>query len=116
MLPPHFFPLLTLPLPLAAGGQARGNLTPEEKHQLRIQWYTKLAKGVEKNREEYACYINHPPPPLDDLRDPTKRPGANKGIMKSRKRINQRTATAASAPTASNLDRAAHVAEQTRQD
>lgn len=97
--------------------EARRNLTPEEKHQLRIQWYTKLAKGVEKNREEYARYINHPPPPLDDLRDPTKRPGANKGIMKSRKRINQRTtATAASAATASNLDRAAHGAEQTRQD
>jgi hypothetical protein len=116
LLPPHFFPLLTLPLPLAAGGQASGNLTPEEKHQLRIQWYTKLAKGVEKNREESACYIYHPPPPLDDLRDPTKRPGANKGIMKSRKRISQRTATAASAPTASNLDRAAPVAEQARQD
>jgi hypothetical protein len=86
--------------------QARGDLTPEEKHRLRIQWYTKLAKGTEKNREEYARYINHPPPPLDDLRDPTKRPGGNKGIMKSRKRINQRerASAAASAAAADNPD------------
>jgi len=85
--------------------EARGSLSSDEKHQLRIQWYTKLglhlsawhgtrtdtkkAKGGERNRKEYARYINHPPLPLDDLRDPNKEAG-NKGIMRSRKRINKR--------------------------
>jgi tRNA G18 (ribose-2'-O)-methylase SpoU len=48
--------------------EARGDLPEEEKHALRIKWYTLLAKDVESNRALFAQYINFPPPPLDDLR------------------------------------------------
>jgi tRNA G18 (ribose-2'-O)-methylase SpoU len=47
--------------------EARGDLTPEDKRKLRIEWYKKLAKNEER-LQEYMKYVDNPPPPLEDLR------------------------------------------------
>jgi tRNA G18 (ribose-2'-O)-methylase SpoU len=48
--------------------EARGDLDENTKQQLRVKWYTQLAKDNEKYRELYAQYLNAPPPPLEDIR------------------------------------------------
>jgi hypothetical protein len=45
-------------------------VSPQDtKRTLRIEWYSKLAKSKQR-LQEYMKYVDHPPPPLEDLRQP----------------------------------------------
>ena len=44
-----------------------GDLSENEKNQVRKDWYSKLAKSV-KQKKLYPHYLSNPPPPIDDLR------------------------------------------------
>jgi len=46
---------------------ARGDLSDEEKRNLRVDWYQKLAKNSHQ-MQIFPLYIDHPPPPFQDLR------------------------------------------------
>uniref|UniRef100_A0A6B2LFC2 tRNA/rRNA methyltransferase SpoU type domain-containing protein n=1 Tax=Arcella intermedia TaxID=1963864 RepID=A0A6B2LFC2_9EUKA len=48
--------------------QARGDLSQQEKDDLRKEWYQKLGSKSEKRREQYLSFLDNPPPPLEDLR------------------------------------------------
>lgn len=46
----------------------RGAMDPEERAQLRSEWYQRLAGHKEYKRAAFAAWLKHPPEPLDDTR------------------------------------------------
>jgi len=62
--------------------EARGDLPEEEKQQLRIKWYTQLAKDDEERRHLYAQWLALPPPPLEDIRPEERVPLIKKKLRK----------------------------------
>jgi len=69
--------------------EARGDITEEEKKQLRKEWYDKLAKNALR-KEEYRKYLDNPPPVLDDLRKPPEEKKELYIPPKIKKRIRER--------------------------
>jgi len=67
--------------------EARGNLTEEEKHIIRKDWYSKLAKNEERRNEYMTKYLNNPPPPIDDLRREDEERGGSYVSSDIRERI-----------------------------
>jgi len=49
---------------------ARGDLTEDQKSNLRKEWYERLASKSERRKEDFAQLLSHPPPPFPDLRRP----------------------------------------------
>ncbi|GLC51990.1 hypothetical protein PLESTB_000570600 [Pleodorina starrii] len=49
--------------------QARGDLPPERKRALRIEWYSRLAR-TDAQRAEFLARVDDPPPPFVDVRRP----------------------------------------------
>jgi len=51
--------------------ETRGEISEEEKKEIRAKWYSQLTrKHLEKSIEELDRYLKSPPPVLEDLRDP----------------------------------------------
>eukprot|EP00198_Chlamydomonas_reinhardtii_P005129 XP_001694465.1 predicted protein [Chlamydomonas reinhardtii] len=49
--------------------EARGDLTPERKRALRLEWYGRLAR-TDAQRAEFLARVDDPPPPFGDVRRP----------------------------------------------
>ncbi len=65
------------------GPSVVGDMSAEERHRLRSEWYPRLAKNP-KQVAEYTLLIDNPPPPLSDLRpvDDQRRIPAKKLLKK----------------------------------
>ncbi|KAL0484475.1 hypothetical protein AKO1_005124 [Acrasis kona] len=48
--------------------EARGDMSEEERNELRKDWYNKLARDDPKKLQEYPKWLEHPPLPVEDLR------------------------------------------------
>lgn len=62
--------------------EARGNLSDEEKHELRKSWYYYLSRKSEKKRAQFMSWVDSPPEPLEDLRREEKDLFVSKKIKK----------------------------------
>lgn len=50
--------------------QARGDMTDEQKAEIRKVWYERLALKSDRRKDDYANLLSKPPPPFPDLRRP----------------------------------------------
>lgn len=62
--------------------EARGNLTDDEKKELRKSWYLHLSRKSEKKRDQVMKWLDNPPEPLEDLRRVEKQQFVSKKIKK----------------------------------
>jgi len=65
---------------------ARGDLSEEDKLNLRKEWYERLGAKSERRKKEYLAFVDNPPPPLEDLR----RPEENKKSGYVKKKLQER--------------------------
>ena len=66
--------------------QARGDMTPQEKAEIRARWYDILGHNSVHQKELFKSFLHNPPPPLDDIRRMDKVSFSKQAVVKKMSR------------------------------
>lgn len=84
--------------------QARGDMTPQEKAEIRERWYDILGHKSEQQRTLFRSFLNNPPPPLDDIRRMDKVSFSKQAVSRKNANKGNRSPNASPSPPSSPVE------------